>query len=161
MSYFLPAFEFILPHEGGLVDDPHDPGGITKYGISKRSYPDLDIANLSEADAREIYKRDYWDKQRYGEIYSQAVANKCLDMSVNMGFHQAHVLVQRACTECGLPLTDDGLFGPATVKAVNSIPDDELLQAIRGQAQDFYRKLAREKPSNERFLAGWLARANA
>ncbi|MBK8754113.1 MAG: hypothetical protein IPL99_21800 [Candidatus Competibacteraceae bacterium] len=50
----------ILAEEGRLSNDPHDPGGLTKYGISHRSYPNLNIAGLTLADAEGIYHRDYW-----------------------------------------------------------------------------------------------------
>lgn len=53
---------FVLKHEGGYSNDPRDAGGETKFGISKRAYPGLDIKNLTEDEAKEIYKRDYWDK---------------------------------------------------------------------------------------------------
>lgn len=56
------AFGFTLPHEGGYVNDPKDPGGETKFGISKRSYPSLDIKNLTLEKAKEIYIRDYWNE---------------------------------------------------------------------------------------------------
>src|SRR5574343_326744 len=55
------AFDRLIGHEGGYVFDPHDPGGETKFGISKRAYPALDIAALTLADAKAIYRRDYWD----------------------------------------------------------------------------------------------------
>lgn len=57
---FTRSIAFVLSVEGGLVNNPADPGGLTKYGISQRSYPDLDIRNLSIEDAKEIYFRDYW-----------------------------------------------------------------------------------------------------
>lgn len=60
MSYFDRAFNLAEAVEKGYVKDPKDPGGETKYGISKRAYPKLDILNLSLADAKEIYRRDYW-----------------------------------------------------------------------------------------------------
>src|SRR5690606_2973445 len=65
---FLHAVEVVLEHEGGYVHDPHDPGGETKFGISKRQYPDLDIANLTREQAIEIYRRDWWDKYGYGRL---------------------------------------------------------------------------------------------
>lgn len=59
-----PEFERTWPlikrFEGGYVNHPNDPGGETKYGISKRSYPTRDIKNLTEEDAKAIYWRDYW-----------------------------------------------------------------------------------------------------
>jgi hypothetical protein len=56
------ALAFVLRWEGGFVDDPRDPGGITKYGISQKSYPELDIKSLTKVQAAEIYKRDYWNR---------------------------------------------------------------------------------------------------
>jgi lysozyme family protein len=61
MTPFQSAVKFLLDHEGGYVNNPNDPGGETNYGISKRMYPDVDVRNLSIADAMSIYKRDYWD----------------------------------------------------------------------------------------------------
>ncbi len=57
---FNKAVRIILAHEGGYVNHPADPGGETNMGISKRSYPDLDIKNLTVAMAKEIYFRDFW-----------------------------------------------------------------------------------------------------
>lgn len=57
---FETAFSFTLGHEGGYVNDSHDPGGETKYGISKRSYPAVDIKSLTLEQAKAIYQRDYW-----------------------------------------------------------------------------------------------------
>lgn len=54
------AVGFVLAREGGYSNDPLDPGGETKFGISKRSYPNEDIANLTEERAKEIYFADYW-----------------------------------------------------------------------------------------------------
>ena len=61
---FLKAFEKVLRHEGGYVNDPLDLGGETKYGISKRSYPHLDIKNLTLDQAKQIYFRDFWQRGR-------------------------------------------------------------------------------------------------
>jgi lysozyme family protein len=56
------ALNFVLAHEGGLVDDKNDPGGLTNFGICQRSYPELDIRNLTKFEAGQIYRSDYWDK---------------------------------------------------------------------------------------------------
>jgi lysozyme family protein len=64
------AFLLVVAAEGGekVTDDPRDPGGLTKWGICQRSYPDLDIRALTESDAREIYRRDYWDACKCDEL---------------------------------------------------------------------------------------------
>lgn len=76
------AVEGVLKSEGGYVHDPDDPGGETKYGISKRSYPDLDIPSLSVEDAKRIYKKDYWDK--LGDVPSH-LREAAFDGAVNQG----------------------------------------------------------------------------
>lgn len=161
MSDFGPAFSFMLPHEGGYVNDPDDPGGETKFGISKRTYPNLDIANLTQEDAAQIYQRDFWNSQPYQMVISQNVANKIFDLAVDMGFHRAHEITQRSCSELGHLTTADGKMGPLTVAAINACDPQQLLDAIRGNARTFYFTLATEKPTNAKFLEGWLRRANA
>ena len=60
MNNFRVSLEFTLKHEGGYVNSPSDPGGETKWGISKRAYPNLDILNLTADQASDIYAKDYW-----------------------------------------------------------------------------------------------------
>ena len=62
------AIGIVLKHEGGYVNDKNDPGGETRYGISKRAYPDLDIKNLTISQATEIYKKDYWVKGKCDKV---------------------------------------------------------------------------------------------
>lgn len=82
------AFNFVIGAEGKLTDDPNDPGGLTKYGISHRAYPDKDIRNLTLADAEAIYKADYWDKCLCDTLpYPLDVA--VFDTAVNMGVGKA------------------------------------------------------------------------
>ena len=61
LTTFDEIIEVTLHHEGGYVHDPKDLGGETNYGIAKRFYPDVDIKNLTEEGAKEIYKKDYWE----------------------------------------------------------------------------------------------------
>ena len=74
MADFEKAVEFVLRMEGGYVNDPKDPGGETNFGIAKKSYPGVDIKNLTEEQAEEIYKRDYWEKYNIGELASDDLA---------------------------------------------------------------------------------------
>jgi len=74
--------EFTLDHEGGYVKNLLDPGGETNRGISKRAYPDEDIRNMTSARARELYKRDYWDKFDMDDDNLHMAA---FDSAVNMG----------------------------------------------------------------------------
>lgn len=159
---FLYAAEVVLQHEGGYVNDPWDPGGETKFGISKRSYPTLDIRDLTREQAIEIYRRDWWDRYGYDRIGPLEVATKVLDMAVNMGPDAAHRCLQRALHACGQRHVDiDGIIGPQTVGAANSVPPGELLAALRAEAAAHYRLLARDDLTKRRYLGGWLNRAYA
>ena len=61
MTNFETAINRILSHEGGYVDNPADPGGRTQWGISQRSYPNLDIKSLTRDQAIALYERDFWE----------------------------------------------------------------------------------------------------
>lgn len=156
---FLRAVEVVLAHEGGYVNDPADPGGETKYGISKRSYPSLDIANLTREDAIAIYYRDFYSKYGYGRLNDEAVATKVFDMAVNMGPATAHRLLQEALVFLGFPVDVDGILGPQTLMAVNRADPKRLLQVLRWRAAERYFHIAEHRPQMRAFLLGWLRRA--
>jgi lysozyme family protein len=107
----------VLRHEGGYVNDPRDPGGETRFGISKRAYPDVDILRLTEDEAKAIYRRDYWDKLRPDEL-PQELAICVFDCAVNMGRDKAIRLLQRACG-----VAQDGVMGGNTIAAANRLVD--------------------------------------
>lgn len=157
------AVEMVLQHEGGYVNDPADPGGETKYGISKRAYPHLDIRTLTREEAIAIYRRDWWDRYRMGEIEDVAIASKVLDVFVNVGPIQGATIVQRALHACGQRhVTVDGIIGTQTIAAINAVkPRAALLAAIRAEAASYYRDLVARRPELRRYKQGWLNRAYA
>lgn len=158
---FVRAVEATLAHEGGYVHDPRDPGGETKYGISKRSYPNEDIANLTRARAVELYRRDFWDRHGYGRLRDEGLALKAFDLAVNAGPLRANRWLQRAYNRLcvsdhrGLDLLrEDGALGPKTLEAVNGYRHPRaLVMALKLEAGVHYSGL--DKPE---FLAGWLTR---
>jgi lysozyme family protein len=105
----------ILGWEGGYVNDPHDRGGETHFGISKRRYPMLDIAGLTLDEARAIYKADYWQPLRCDEL-PDGIDLLVLDIGVLQGPRAAAKCLQRAAK-----VKDDGVIGPVTVAAVRAI----------------------------------------
>lgn len=151
MSYFDRAIKYVLLHEGGLVNDPADPGGLTNRGITQRDYPQLDIRNLTEAETIEIYRRDYW-RPVYDEMTDADAACKLFDMSVNMGHRQAHKLLQRA-----VGADVDGIFGQMTLAAANHYTD--LVERLCLQQAEFYNGLVVKRPVLKKFLKGWMKRA--
>ena len=148
------AIEKTLAHEGGYVHDPKDPGGQTKFGISKRAYPHLHISTLTREQAIEIYRRDYWQAPGFDRIHSQKIAAKLFDLGVNMGTTTAVRLLQRAINRFGNDLAVDGKLGPITATAVNDFMHEKaLFTALIVEAGNRYFAI-----DNPRFLAGWLNR---
>lgn len=162
-SNFDLALPTILEHEGGYVDNKHDPGGATNYGISLRylqARGDLDgdgfddgdidrdgdvdaddIKAMDEADAAQFYKTGFWYPGKYGLINDQALSTKAFDLGVNMGVRQGAKCVQRALKAAGNDVVDDGAIGPVTLAAINDGDPLLLLAATRSEAAGFYRAL--------------------
>jgi lysozyme family protein len=162
-----PAFERamarLLGDEGGYADNPADPGGETKFGITKREYPKLDIAALTPAAAAAIYYRDWWQRYRYGELLGP-IAVKLFDLAVNIGPDHAAGCLQRALRACGRRVVEDGALGLATITAARAASQVALLAALRAEAAGYYRVLAalergRRAGGDQEFLNGWLNRA--
>jgi lysozyme family protein len=107
------AFAAVIGHEGGYVNDPRDPGGETKFGISKRSYPHVNIAALTLEEAKAIYRRDFWDRVRGDELPYRTAFN-AFDGAVNSGVSQSVKWLQRA-----VGVAEDGIFGPVTLAAAS------------------------------------------
>lgn len=151
-----------LAHEGEYSNNPNDAGGETKYGISKRSYPTVDIKNLTLDEAKAIYKRDFWDNQRYSSIEDIPLASKVFDLGVNMGTKNVVILLQRALKANGFKnLSDDGIFGDSTKFALENSDPKRVLIALRSEAAGYYRRLVASNSSQSSFLKGWLNRAYA
>jgi lysozyme family protein len=151
MDIFKTALDLILKHEGGYVNHPEDPGGETKYGISKRAYPDVDIKNLTPEQAGEIYYKDYWCKVQCDSL-PEPVALMVFDAAVNMGVRRAAKQLQKAASA-----TPDGVVGPMTIKAVRDAyrtSEEDFLQALYDKRQSFYERLKTFKT----FGRGWTRR---
>lgn len=142
------AFKVVIGHEGGYVNHPNDPGGETKYGISKRAYPNEDIKSLTLDRAKEIYKRDYWDKGKTDKLPKE-IRYAYFDMAVNSGVRTAIKTLQSACG-----ITDDGVIGPQTLMHSEKLKLSDFLfeRAL------FYMRITGNKPKLSVFLKGWANR---
>ena len=156
---FNAAIERVLANEGGYSNDPVDAGGETKFGICKRSYPNLDIKNLTIDEAKIIYYRDFWEPHLYAEFASFELAEKVFDLAVNVGSSKAHMLLQRALRAVGNPVKEDGVLGKITLAAVNASNANELLAALKSEAAGYYRNIVTKNQSQNKFINGWLKRA--
>lgn len=156
---FEKAFAYVIQNEGGYVFDKNDPGGETKFGITKRSYPSLNIRDLTLEDAKKIYYRDFWQKGKFEEISDDLIATQLFDLSVNLGIRAAVIILQRALRAVGINVQEDGLMGSQTLSAVSNSDPRCLLAAIKSEAARYYRQIAAKNPSQQKFLKGWLNRA--
>lgn len=156
---FKKAFNYVLKNEGGYVNNSSDPGGETKYGISKRSYPNLNIRQLSLKDVEKIYFCDYWLKGKFEKIPDENVATQLFDLSVNLGIRATIIVLQRALRSVGINVVEDGLLGSQTLSGVIFSEPSNLLAAIKSEAAGYYRLIAAKNPQQQKFLNGWLNRA--
>lgn len=148
---FETAVKHIFKHEGGLVDHPKDPGGITNLGISLRAYPDLGrdgIRNLKRADAEAIYKRDYWDACRCDDL-PDFVRLMVFDCAVNQGVGAATRLLQSAAGA-----VVDGKLGDRTIQAANKLDRTTLLHKLSFLRFERYKN----NPNWNTFGSGWMNR---
>jgi lysozyme family protein len=128
---FIALWEWGNRKDGGYTNHPNDPGGETRWGCSKKAYPNVDIRNLSFEKAAEFYAKDYWDASGCDSIpFPDCVA--VFDTAVN----------------CGVGRTKGWL------KSSEGI-NDFLTKRV-----DHYTLLARNNPSLKVFLNGWINRVN-
>ena len=144
--------EWLFPWEGGYVDDPKDRGGKTKYGISQRAYPHLDIESLTCDQAQGIYFRDYWKAARCHELPS-GLSHIVFDAAVNHGAFRAQQMLQEL-----VGAKPDGIIGPATLSAVASFNSQHLIARYGVRRSRLYGRICRNNSEQFRFYEGWLNR---
>ena len=154
------AFKTTVEHEGGLTLHRADRGnwtsgkvGVgelkgTKYGISAMAYPKEDIKNLTLERAKQLYKRDYWDKCRCDEL-PNGLRFHVFDVAVNSGVVRAIQTLQQAAGT-----KDDGIIGPATLAAVRSKEPCDLLLMFYSFRIAFYTSIG----TFGTFGKGWMNR---
>lgn len=164
MSNFDKAFLAVVGVEGGYVNDPDDRGGETKFGISKRSYPHLDIRNLSLEQAKQIYYEDFWKECGLDSVDDYNIAHEIFDTAVNMGQVIAKKIFQKALNylnrnEKDFPdLIVDGLIGQKTILAYRRVNTRILLKVLNGLQFMRYTQIVDYDPSQEKFFNGWMQR---
>lgn len=142
------AFNRLIGSEGGYVNNPNDPGGETNWGISKRSYPDVDIKSLTREDAKAIYRRDFWNRIHADDLYD-GVAFQIFDFAVNSSIETAVRYLQRA-----VGVADDGHWGPVSAAAAKAASETDTLLLLNAERLDFMTKL-KNWPDASR---GWARR---
>lgn len=159
------AFNQLMENEGGFSNDKYDPGSKTIYGITSRDYPhSFSVINQLYQDgnkalalhtAKNFYRKNFWD-ELYQEIPDSSLSFKIFDLSVNRGKKTAIKLLQDTLFfDFGKTIARDGIFGPITLGAINTIVNyDILYQKYIERNEASYRKLS----TFWRFGRGWLNR---
>ena len=170
MGYFEEAFSAVLKIEKGYVNSKFDNGGETKFGISKKTYPDLDIPNLTLDEAKSIYFYDFWNCNllTLSNIKDKEIAIELFDTSVNMGQDDAGIFLQTALNHMNRnqriykDLKVDGWLGAVTLNALEIVikrgEKQKLLKALNGEQYKKYVKIIEKNPEQEMNFVGWLER---
>ena len=145
------CFAKLIGHEGCYSNNPADKGGETKWGISKRAYPSLDIADLTLDDAKTLYKRDYWDRAQCDRL-PPAIAYQVFDGAVNSGIGTSIRWLQAAAS-----VAPDGVVGPLTIRAVGDADPMAMLARFNGERLKFMASLS----TWDSFGPGWARRIAA
>ena len=150
------CLEMLLSHEGGFVNHPEDPGGITNLGVTKKVYDEWtgsesteqEMRDLTPDDVAPIYKKNYWDRVK-GDSLPSGLDWACFDWCVNSGSGRPAKAVQRA-----VGATQDGAIGPQTLGLIMEKDPEEIINYVYGVRQDFYKGLK----TFETFGRGWTRR---
>lgn len=138
----------------GYVNDPDDSGGETKFGVAQNRTKKI-VRNMTLEDAMVHYYNNYWLAPNCN-LMPRKIALLHFDGCVNHGIKQAGKFLQRA-----INVVDDGVIGIRTLDKINSLSDDEILavlDSIESQRVNFYNNIVQRKPSQQKFLKGWLKR---
>jgi lysozyme family protein len=156
LSNFKPSLALILKSEGGFVNHPSDPGGMTNLGVTRNVWREWTKRDVDEAEMRSLtpdlvtplYKQRYWDAVKADDL-PRGIDYAVFDAAVNMGPGRAAKLLQAA-----LGVTADGSIGRATIAAATAADPAELLEAFSLGKEAFYQSL----PTFGTFGKGWLNR---
>ena len=174
--------EEIVAREGGYVNDPDDPGGATKFGVTihtmRRLGLDLDgdgdvdaadVRHLDRAQAVDIFVEHYFRRVRIDTL-PEALHATVFDMYVNAGANAARIL-QRLLREMGHRIAVDGVIGPRTAAAAHAARDaapSHIVDAYGIARRNYYYALADRRPSARKYArrrdggkGGWIVRAEA
>lgn len=152
------SLKMLLKHEGGYVNHPRDPGGMTNLGVTKRVYEawigrEVDEAAmraLTPDDVAPIYRANYWDAV-WGDHLPSGVDFSVFDWAVNSGPARAIKALQRIVGS-----VSDGVMGPKTMQAVMDMDAEKIIDMMHGERQRFYERL----DTFDTFGRGWTRRNN-
>jgi len=150
------AFKMVLAHEGGFVNNPKDPGGMTNLGVTKKvweeyvghSVDENIMRGLTPDMVQPLYKKNYWDRIK-GDQLPDGVDYAAYDLAVNSGVGRAAKYLQQIA---GVPA--DGVIGPKSLEAIKACPAEEVVDALCDMRLEFLKRL----PTWTTFGKGWERR---
>ena len=144
----------IISREGGakITNDPTDPGGVTKYGISSKSHPGLDVANLTYEQAKDLYIKEYFVAPHL-QLLPTALQEPVMDFGVHSGVMTAIRFLQKLCG-----VKQDGVIGDETLKSLAALSVADVVTAYRRERILFLAKQVVDAPPKAKYLVGWLNR---
>ncbi len=173
MADFTKAFQLMIAHEGGYVNDPDDPGGETYKGVARKifskwdGWPKIDLlkrqsdfpGNLDRdseiQDAvSHFYQVNFWDKINGDQITNQVIANSIFDFGVNAGVSTSASLAQMV-----VGADSDGVIGANTITAINNFDPDHFLAAFTVAKIARYVNIVKKRPTSRKYFYGWVLRA--
>lgn len=136
---FDPLFDRLMDHEGGYVNHPNDPGGETKWGVTKRVARQYgyngSMRKLPRSTARNIAEKLYWNVIQ-GDKLDKSVAWQVMDAAYNHGNRNAIKMLQRA-----VGTSADGIIGAKTLAATNSMDKNDVILRFNAERLEFYARL--------------------
>ena len=150
------CLEMLLHHEGGFINHPRDPGGMTNFGVTRMVYEkwvgrkmsEQDMRDLTPADVAPIYKNEYWKRCKCDDLAS-GLDWSVFDWAVNSGVGRSAKALQGI-----IGATQDGGIGPMTLKLLEEHEPRELIEKMHDKRQGFYEGLK----TFDSFGKGWTRR---
>jgi len=150
------ALKAILKHEGGFVNHPRDPGGMTNLGVTKKVWEEWVKHPVDEKAMRALtpelvspmYKKKYWDAVK-GDELPDGLDYLMFDFAINAGPGRAIKTMQKA-----IGTSPDGAIGPKTMQSLKEMNPAQLIEKFSVEKESFYRSL----PTFQTFGKGWLRR---
>jgi len=150
------SFAAVLKHEGGFVNHPKDPGGMTNLGVTKaaieaylgRTVDEAFMRSLTPDSVKPFYKSQYWDKIK-GDQLPSGVDYAAYDLAVNSGVSRAAKYLQEIAG-----VVADGMIGPKSLEAIKACNPEQMVTALCDMRLDFLKRL----PTFDTFGKGWSRR---
>ena len=150
--------EYIIPNEGGLSDKPNDRGKLTKFGISKNTYPNEDILNLTRERANAIIYRDFYKWNGLSKL-PYPIRGFVVDYGMPSSPLNAIKTVHKGL---GLP-SNGNIIGPATMEKIKNFSQqdyEKFLEQYKQSMLEYYNNIVKNDSTQKGNLEGWLNRAN-